>query len=147
MSSQEKTQKQKELMLEQLKKTPIILVACEKLNIARSTFYRWRKQDNKFSEKVDDSILTGNQLVNDMAESQLISGIKDKNMTAIIFWLKHHHRAYETRINVSGHLKMSSKLTTEQEDEIMKALELANLNKLDDAHKSDDNLPSEAITI
>lgn len=138
MSSQTKIQKQKELLLEQLKKTPIILLACEKLNVARSTFYRWRKQDSEFSEKVDEAILTGNQLVNDMAESQLIKSIKDGNMTGIIFWLKHHHKDYETRVKVSGQLKNGDKLTPEQEQEIMAALKLAKLdNPKIDSSKGD----------
>lgn len=127
----DKINKQKELLIEQIKKTPIILLACEKVGLARSTFYRWRKDDEKFAEAVDDALITGSQLINDMAESQLISAIKDKNMTAIIFWLKHHHAAYETRIKVSGQLKTGDKLTPEQEDAILEALKLANLNSTD----------------
>ena len=78
--------KEKELILEQLKRTPIVQVACEKTGIGRSTYYRWKKEDNKFAELADAAILEGSLFVNDMAESQLLSAIRDKNLTAIIFW-------------------------------------------------------------
>src|SRR5258708_1612843 len=95
----------KELLIEQLKKIPIIQVACEKIGVGRATFYRWRKQDSEFSKATDEAISTGELLVNDMAESQLLSAIKDKNLTAIIFWLKHHHAKYATRVEVTARLK------------------------------------------
>ena len=45
-----KTDKSKQLLIEQLRKTPIVLVACEKMGISRATFYRWFKEDEKFKE-------------------------------------------------------------------------------------------------
>ena len=64
-----------------------------------------------------------------MAESQLISAIKDKNMTGIIFWLKHNHKSYSTRIELNGKIRTENKLTPEQEKEIKRALNLASLLK------------------
>src|SRR3989344_7011466 len=93
--------KNKEQLLEILKKTPIVQIACEKANISRATYYRWRKNNPKFTQASDQALLDGNLLVNDMAESQMMSAIKDKNMTAIIFWLKHHHAAYATKVEVT----------------------------------------------
>src|SRR3990167_8749151 len=93
--------KSKELLLEILKKTPIVQIACEKAGVGRASYYRWRKEDAEFTQQSDQALLDGNLLVNDMAESQLMSAIKDKNMTAIIFWLKHHHPAYLTRVEVT----------------------------------------------
>lgn len=121
-----KQDKQKELLLENLKKAPIIQLACEKVGISRATFYRWKKEDEKFSEKAEEAILKGQQLINELAESNLISAIKDKNMTAIIFWLKNNHKNYKTRIELSGKLETESeKLTPEQEETVRKALELS----------------------
>jgi len=37
-----------------------------------------------------------------MAESQLLSLIKDKNITAIIFWLKHHNPVYSPKLEISA---------------------------------------------
>ena len=123
-----KIDKNKQLLIEQLKKTPIIQIACEKINIGRATFYRWKKDDENFSTQVDEALLDGNELVNDMAESQLMSAIRDKNLTAIIFWLKNHHQSYATKIEVTAKLKHEDEqLTPEQEALVMKALKLASV--------------------
>ncbi len=123
-----KTPSQKKLLIEQIKKTPIVQIACEKVGISRATYYRWKKADKKFREKAEEALLDGCALINDMAESQLISGIKDKNMTAIIFWLKHRHKNYRTQIEVSGKIKTVDEiLTTEKQEMIKKAIRLANL--------------------
>lgn len=63
-----------------------------------------------------------------MAESQLLSAIRDQNMTAIIFWLKHHHKAYATRLELSGKLNIDKEiLSPEQEELVQNALKLAGL--------------------
>jgi len=62
-----------------------------------------------------------------MAESQLLAGIRDQNMTAIIFWLKHRHRSYGTRVQLDANVNIERKLTPEEEEEIKRALALAKL--------------------
>lgn len=120
--------KEKELLLEKLKKTPIVQIACEKLGVGRATYYRWRKEDPKFAEDADIAIDDGNKLINDMAESQLMSAIRDKNMTAIIYWLNHHHPAYATKMEITAKLKHDNEqLTPEQETLVIKALKLASV--------------------
>ncbi len=124
-----KTKQQKQLLLEQLKKTPIVQVACEKTGVGRATYYRWMKDDKAFAKEAEEALQAGSLMVNDMAESQLMAAIRDKNMTAIIFWLKHHHPTYGTRIEINGHLKTSfEELTPEQEALVRKALRLAALD-------------------
>ncbi|MBT5015921.1 hypothetical protein HN748_02690 [Candidatus Peregrinibacteria bacterium] len=121
---------QKALLIEQLNKAPIVQVACEKVGVGRSTYYRWRKASKKFRNATDKALLNGKLLINDMAESQLISGIREQNMTAIIFWLKHHHADYTTRVELSGEVKTAGeKLTPEQEKVIRQALSLAALTQ------------------
>ncbi len=123
-----KTDKNKEALLNQLKKTPIVQVACEKIGISRATFYRWKNEYAEFATKADEAINEGASLVNDVAESQLMSAIRDKNMTAIIFWLKHHHPHYATKVEVTARLKADNEvLTPEQEALVTKALQLAAL--------------------
>lgn len=123
-----KTDKNKELLIQQLKKTPIIQVSCEKVGIGRATFYRWKQDDLDFAKQADEALLEGSLLVNDVAESQLISAIKDKNLTAIIFWLRHHHPNYATKVEVTARLKADNEiLTPEQEELVTKALKLASL--------------------
>lgn len=100
--------KNKELLLEELKKRPIVQYACEKLGIGRATYYRWRTEDPQFAEKADQALREGSLLVNDMAESQLMSAIRDKNLTAIIFWLKNHHPSYKPEaVKVFNEFKFS----------------------------------------
>lgn len=93
----------KSIFLDCLRTTPIVQTACQKTGISRATFYRWRKENPSFKEISDIALKKGIHFINDLAESQLISSIKDKNMTAIIFWLKHHHKDYaENRIYLSS---------------------------------------------
>jgi len=115
--------KDKELILTQLFKTPIVQLACEKTGISRATYYRWKAKDKAFLKKADAAILEGTLFVNDMAESQLLSAIADKNMTGIIFWLKHHHKSYETRVEIrQAPGKYEEELTKKQKEVIKQAL-------------------------
>lgn len=135
-----KADKQKQLVVEQLRKTPIVQVVAEKVGIHRSTIYRWKASDAEFSEAVDEAMDQSISLVNDLAESQLISAIKDKNITAIIYWLKNHHKTYETRIRVTGSLKHSvNRLDDEQNELVMKALTKAGL-LIEEEYTNDDTI-------
>lgn len=118
-----KTQNKKALV-EQLRKTPIVQVSCEKLGISRATYYRWKKRDPKFAENTEIALQEGAQLINDMAESQLISAIKEGNLTGIIFWLKNHHRNYSPKLEVTTR-DGDIPLTEEQKILIKKSLTMA----------------------
>ena len=126
-----KSDKLKEALLEQLRKTPIIQIACEKLNISRMSFYRWKAEDPEFAKKISAALLDGQLLVNDLAESQLISAVKDRNMHAVMAWLKHHHPAYRTKVQIEGTVNTIQELSPEQKELVRKALELANLSLSD----------------
>lgn len=128
-SIEKRQEKVKQELLECLRKTPIVQIACQKLGIARATYYRWRAADENFAKNADKAIDDGSFLVNDMAESQLLSAIKDQNMTAIIFWLKHHHPNYATKIELTGQLKHDYKLSEEEEKLIEQALLMLNKNQ------------------
>jgi ACT domain-containing protein len=122
-----KTKKNKELLLEQLRKTPIIQLACEKTGISRAAFYRWKDQDKNFAKDIEEAILTGCLLINDLAESQLIGAVKDRNLSAITYWLKHHHQSYKTRVEIEGSISAIQELNPEQKALVEKALALANI--------------------
>ncbi len=122
-----KTTQTEEALLEQLRKTPIVQIACEKLGISRWTLYRWKKEDSDLAKKIDDAIFEGRLLVNDLAESQLISAVKDRNFGAITYWLKHHHPSYATRVKIEGELNLIEELSPEQKELVRKALKLANI--------------------
>ncbi len=115
---------EKALLIEQLKKTPIISVACDKTGVGRTSYYRWREEDKDFAIKADKSLSEGILLMNDMAESQLLSAIKDGNMTAIIYWLKHRHSAYSTKIEIEGNINTNYELSDSQKELLNKAINL-----------------------
>ncbi len=119
-----KSDETKQMFLEQLKKTPIVQIACEKLGVSRASFYRWRLEDAMFAKQVDEATLEGHLLVNDLAESQLIGAVKDRNLQAIMYWLKHHHKDYRNRLEIEGTLNTITELSDEQKTLVKKALEL-----------------------
>lgn len=130
--------KKKELV-EQLRKTPVIEVACKKIGIGRATFYRWKKRDQKFAEEAEFALNEGSQLVNDMAESQLITSIKNGNMTGIIFWLKNHHKQYSPKLEVTTK-SADLPLTEDQKETIRRSLSMAfNLNINNDENEEATN--------
>jgi Mg/Co/Ni transporter MgtE len=135
-----KQQQDKEKLLENLAKTPIVEVACKQADVPRSTYYRWRKEDGAFAEACDEAIETSSSLINDMAESQLIAAIKDKNLTAIIYWLKHHHPKYAARIELDAHIHHDQQeLSPEQAEIVAQALRLAGLIKQPEGETNDGN--------
>jgi len=122
-------QQTKQKLIQELKKYPIVQVAVKNCNVARSTFYRWKTEDLQFSKEVDDAINEGSTVITDMAESQIIQAIKDQNIQAIIFWLKSRHKAFSSKVELSGKVEMENiVLTPEQQALIKKALEMAGLN-------------------
>jgi ABC-type Fe3+ transport system substrate-binding protein len=130
---QDRQKKERELLLEQFRKTPIIQFACEKAGVGRATYYRWRHEDGEFALQSDTALEESVGLMNDLAESQLLSAIKEKNITAIIFWLKNRHRAYTNRLEINAKVESkNAELTPEQEDLIKKALGLSSVSSLEE---------------
>jgi len=117
--------KDKESLLIQLEKLPIVQVACEKVSVGRATYYRWRKEDPDFMRRSDMAIDTGVSLINDMTESQLLTKIKNGHFPAMVFWLKHRHKSYSTKLELSGNVTTSSVLTEEQKGLLDKAINFA----------------------
>lgn len=120
----------KRKLLAKLTKLPIVEAACKQSGVPRSTYYRWRKDDPDFAAACDEAIEHSSGLINDMAESQLIASIKDRSMPAITFWLKHHHKAYRTRVEVDASIKtVQQELTPDQELVVREALRRAGLEE------------------
>ena len=113
-----------------MKRNPSITIACEKVGIERRTYYHWRENDKQFTDAVDQSAIDGIALRNDFVESKLLSGIRDGNLRAIQFWLRHHHLDYGAKVKVAKQVAVSD-LTPEQEVQIRKALQLAGLDDSD----------------
>ncbi len=116
--------------LEEMRKVPIVQVACEKVGISRNTVYRWIKEDAEFSKDFAEAEKAGVEFVNDMSESQLLQLIKDRKFPAIRLWLTNHHKRFATKPLEAKHAH-SNDLTDEQKDTIKQALQYANLIKPD----------------
>ncbi len=114
--------------LEELKKVPIVQVACEKTGISRNSVYRWRRKDKKFAEEMDIAMTEGVAFVNDMSESQLLTMIKEKSFPAIRFWLQHRNDNYRNKLEVTTKERVDE-LTPEQQKVVKQALKLASLTK------------------
>ena len=131
---------QKTLLIEQLRRTPIVQVACEKTGISRASYYRWRKDDQDFAKACDEAMSEGSELVNDLAESKLIQAIKEQNYSAISFWLRHRHPAYADKLHIQAKVETLDKpLTPEQEAAVRHAIELA---RLPSSYEQSDNSPT-----
>jgi predicted DNA binding protein len=125
-----KQNKIKNLLVAQLKKTPVVQVACERTGIARASFYRWKQQDKEFAKAADEAITEGEMLITDLSELQLINLIRDKNFPAINLWLKAHHEKYGNKVELNGHITYSDEeLTPEQANVVKQALRLASFDK------------------
>lgn len=124
----------KQRLIEQLSEMPIVEVVCRRVNVARATYYRWLKSDPDFAEKCRVALENSTQAVSDIAEAKLITAIQEGNMSAISFWLRHHHKAYANKLNVSGTIRHESAvLTPEQEELVSRALRIAGLMETQDA--------------
>ncbi len=116
-------ERSKEMMIEQLKRLPIIQLAAEKVNIDRSTHFRWCKEDADYARRSEDAILEGVGFINDGAEAQLMAAIRDRDMRAISLWLRANHPRYKTKVEVSGSVTMKKEMTPEQQADAAEALE------------------------
>lgn len=123
-----KKDKYAEKFLVELQKVPIVQVACEKSGVSRNSIYRWKREDKVFHEAFDTALAEGVSYVNDMSESQLLSLIKEKNFSAVRFWLNKRHPAYREKIEVVNRHEISE-LSDEQKETIKQALQFTSSSK------------------
>lgn len=124
----EHTRKQKDALLEELAKCPIVQVACERTSIGRATYYKWRTEDAEFRRIADKAVDEGRKFVNDIAESQMIRKIKEGNMTSIIYWLKNNSSRYTEKR--TEEIESLGVLPPEQAKELLRAMHLMGLSEL-----------------
>lgn len=123
-----KRERVKGKILEELRKVPIVQVACEKCGLSRNSFYKWKRRSKTFAREVDKALADGEAFVNDMSESQLLQLIKEKNFSAIRFWLNSRHPKFKTKLEVTTK-EDQEELTPEQKKVVQKALRLASITK------------------
>ncbi|OGI67283.1 hypothetical protein A2823_01550 [Candidatus Nomurabacteria bacterium RIFCSPHIGHO2_01_FULL_41_91] len=90
------TEKQKKALLKELRRAGIVQLACERTGVGRSTYYKWRANDNVFARAAGRALEAGQFFINDIAESRLVRLIQDDDLKAIKFWLQHNHPKYTT---------------------------------------------------
>jgi hypothetical protein len=91
-----KKERVRKKLIDELRKTPIIQVACDRHGVSRQSVYRWMKEDDSFLSEVEEAVFEGSGLVNDAAESNVLNGIKNKDAGYTKFWLKHRHPQFRT---------------------------------------------------
>jgi hypothetical protein len=121
---------------EELRKVPIVQVACEKTGLSRNSVYCWRKKDPEFSKNMDQAMADGVAFVNDMSESQVLTMIKEKNWSAISFWLKHRNSNYKDKIEITTK-EENEELTPEEEKVVREALRLSSIIISDNQNKNE----------
>jgi DNA modification methylase len=118
----------KSLLIEELKKKPVVEAACMKVGIGRTAFYEWRKKDAKFAQAIDLALQFGRDFVSDIAEMQLLNAIKAGDSRSVVLWLKTHRKEYGNRVEIEGGIKLIEELSPEKKAAIQKAFALANLS-------------------
>lgn len=103
--------KVKEAILEQLRKFPLVTVACEKAGSSRATYYRLAKEDPEFKKMVEEAIENGFEYINDMSETQIVKLIQGGNLQAIALWLRAHHWKYSNKLELSGNVNVNEEIT------------------------------------
>lgn len=123
----ERQQQQKELIVEQLRKMPIVQIACEKTGVGRTTYTRWRSEDDDFRKAADEAMHEGDEILNDMTETQLMNLIKDQkpHFGAIRLRLTRCHPKYADKLHLLGSINVKDeRLTPEQEAVVREALKM-----------------------
>lgn len=82
-------------LIKELEKGSTILGATQKCKCSEGTYYKWKKYDDDFRQKLDD--LFNLQL--EIAEDILKKSIED-NPNLLMFFLKHRHPEYRVRQSI-----------------------------------------------
>jgi len=86
--------KLQEKLLDYLRETANISVACNKVGISRQTFYRWKEENPEFAIRVTEACEEGDENMNDYTESRMNSLIKNGHWQAIRYRLDKKHPKY-----------------------------------------------------
>ena len=88
-------------LLKEFENNHNIEIACKKVGIARSTYYRWIEQDDPFRAECEYAQDKGRARTSDYIESKLLENAKDGHHGAITYWLSHNtarYRAYPKNV-------------------------------------------------
>ncbi len=140
-----KTKKLLNKLAEEIEKTPVIQIACDKFGISRNTFYRWMKEEKSFLIRINEAMSLGNGLVSDVAISNVLEGIKRKDAMYTKYWLSHRHpdfrRPFVFKVDsddLINHFRstMEGVKKREIEEDIKSAITDSDRKKQEEAEKS-----------
>ena len=98
ISEQERTRISKKLFLELLPKNKgVIALVCQKMDIDRTTYYRWRDNDPVFAKAVKDSFADLNERVEDML---MIKIFQQGDGSSIRYFLDRKNPNYKPKVKV-----------------------------------------------
>jgi hypothetical protein len=123
-------------IIESLEKTPIIEIACAKLKISRSTLYRWIESEPGFRIKVEEALDTGRSIVTDVAESHLISGVKEGEKGYVKYWLSNNCVRYKK--NQVEEEPEEEDLTDEEKEDIANCMRAWSNPKISEDERDED---------
>ncbi len=110
---------QKQAVLEQLRQIPVIEIACKRAGVSRPTLYRMRSADEAFKAGIEEALAEGVAFINDLSEAALIGLIKDRNFSAVRYWLQVHEPKYSRRVEISGTVKVEDRALTGDEKRLI----------------------------
>ena len=127
-----------------LRKGHVIEIVCQQCKITRQTLSRWKRESVEFAKVVDEAIAEGKEFLNDISEASLISAVKENNLSAIMYYLKHNHPSYKTRVEVEARILNSYQLSDEQKTLVSESLAKAVLPKISKNIKDNGTEPKPA---
>lgn len=89
----------KQKLLGELEKSGNVYFTCSKVNVSRATYYRWKKENEKFRSEAEGAEYLGRENSCDIAEWALMSKIKEKDLPSIKYFLSHNSPRYKAEQN------------------------------------------------
>jgi hypothetical protein len=107
--------KDKAALLDKFRRMPILQIALDQTRISRSTYYKWRDDDEQFKTDAEEAIAEGEEFITELSESKLLSLINKEHFPAIHLWLRSHHSKYANKLELSGSVKQPRDEMNEEE--------------------------------
>jgi len=108
-------QSKKKQVLNELEKFPNVSFACQKVGISRQTFYRWKRTNIQFAQKVKGAIEMGDSYLCDLGENQLVKKMHAGEWPSIKYYLNKRHPKYKKVENRQSQEQKNESVFTEEE--------------------------------
>lgn len=89
-----KSNEEKQKFLEILKEIPFVCIAAKRAGIDKATIYRWKKDSPAFARQMTSAQNNGRETINDLAESQVVNGIRKGEYRYVKYWLGNNCKRY-----------------------------------------------------